>query len=384
MGALDSAEAAIPLLQAESSVSYASGYVVFARDQTLMAQPFDPDARQLKGDAFPLAENVSREGSRYVGASVSENGTLVYGSGGSNDLQQLTWFDRAGRVLGPLGEASRYVNLGLSPDERRVAISLNAELPQNSDIWLIDVARNIRSRLTTAPGTDSSPVWSPDGTRIAFEGRRSGKVSLRQQLVDGTAADESLFEGSGSIDNIDPSSWSADGRFIAYTLAGAAGTPSSTADVWVLPLFGDRKPFPLAQTEFIETSGVFSPDGRWIAYTSNESGQPNVYVRPFLRAGGKYQVSRDGGSHPVWRADGTELFYLSGATTMMAVPIKATGQLEGGVPQTLFQPGRLILNRGQAYAVTRDGGRFLVKASLRRSNAAPITVVVNWTAAIQK
>jgi len=270
---------------------------------------------------------------------------------------------------------------GWSQDEHRVAVSLNGERPQNSDIWIIDIARNIRSRLTTDPGTDAAPVWSPDGTRIAFEGRRSGKASLRQQLIDGTAADESLREVSGSSTDIDPSSWSADGRFIAYTLSAAF---PMTADVWVLPLFGDRKPFPLAQTEFLETSGVFSPDSRWIAYTSNESGQPNVYVQPFLRAGGKYPVSRDGGSHPVWRADGKELFYLSAAATMMAVPINATGQLEGGEPQMLFQPGRLILNRGQAYAVTKDGGRFLVKVALQRSNVAPITVVVNWTAAIQK
>ena len=182
MGSLDAADAAIPLLQAESSVSYASGYVLFARDEILMAQPFDPEARQLKGDAFPLAENISREGSRYVGASVSENGTLVYGSGSSGDQRQLTWFDRAGRALGTLGEVARYQNLALSPDEHRVAVSLTTPDPLNMDIWIIDIARNIRSRLTTDPGTDAAPVWSPDGTRIAFEGRRSGKVSLRQQL----------------------------------------------------------------------------------------------------------------------------------------------------------------------------------------------------------
>jgi serine/threonine protein kinase/Tol biopolymer transport system component len=391
IGSLDPADAAIPLLQAESSVSYASGHVVFARDGTLMAQPFDHEARQLTGEAVPLAENVSREGSRYVGVSVSEHGTLVYGSGGSSDLLQLTWFDRAGRALGTLGEAASYTNFALSPDDRRVAVSLVTGSPRNRDIWIIDIARNIRSRLTTDPGTDSAPVWSPDGTRIAFEGRRSGKASLRQQLADGTAADESLRDVSDSSTDIDPSSWSADGRFIAYTLAGggfpgqsSSSVDATTADVWVLPLFGDRKPFPVAQTEFIESSGVFSPDGRWIAYTSSESGQPNVYVQPFLRAGGKYQVSRDGGSHPVWRADGKELFYLSAAGTMMAVPINATGQLKGGEPQTLFQPGRLILNRGQAYAVTKDGGRFLVKVALQESFVAPITVVVNWTAAIQK
>ena len=156
-----------------------------------------------------------------------------------------------------------------------------------------------------------------------------------------------------------------------------------TSDVWVLPLFGDRKPFPLAQTEFLETSGVFSPDGRWIAYTTNESGQPNVYVQPFLRAGGKYQVSRDGGSHPVWRADGKELFYLGADATMMAVPIDATGQFEAGVPQALFHcQAHRYSTAGQVYAVTKDGKRFLVNARPQQSTVAPLTVVVNWQSAL--
>ena len=218
IGSLDPAEAAITLLQADSSVSYASGHLLFARGETLMAQPFDPDTRQPKGDAFPLAEQVSSEGSRYVGASVSENGTLVYARDDSRTATRLTWLDRAGRALATLGEAARYINLALSPDERRVAVALATGSPENIDIWIIDIPRNVRSRLTVDPGTDGSPVWSQDGTRIAFVGQRSGKVSLRQQLINGTAADESLLEGSGNITNITPSGWSADGRFIAYTL----------------------------------------------------------------------------------------------------------------------------------------------------------------------
>jgi roadblock/LC7 domain-containing protein len=201
---------------------------------------------------------------------------------------------------------------------------------------------------------------------------------LRQKLIDGTAADESLLEGSGFIT---PSGWSTDGRFIAYTHSGAF---PRTSDVWVLPLFGDRKPFPLAQTEFIETSGVFSPDGRWIAYTSNESGQSNVYVQPFLRAGGKHQVSREGGTHPVWRADGKELFYRGAGGTLMAVPIDATDQFDAGVPQALFLTGAPSFTGSQVYDVTKDGKRFLVNARPQQSGVPPLTVVVNWTAAIQK
>lgn len=382
IASLDPADATITLLQAESSVAYASGHVLFARDETLMALPFDPDARQPTGDAFPLAEHVSSEGSRYVGASVSENGTLVYASGGLQAAQQLTWFDRAGRAIAPLGVASPYLNLALSPDERRVAVTLGTGSPENLDIWVIDITRNVRSRLTFDPGTDGSPVWSPDGTRIAFAGQRSGKFSLRQKLINGTAADESLLEGSGTIT---PSGWSADGRFIAYTLGAAAVLPLRF-DVWVLPLFGDRKPFPLAQSAFNETSGVFAPDGRWIAYTSDEGGQPDVYVQPFpTTGGGRYQVSKDGGAYPVWRADGKELFYLVTDGTLMAVPIDAAGQFNAGVPQALFLTGAARFNNSeQVYAVTKDGKRVLVNARPQQSGATPLTVLVNWTAAIQK
>ncbi len=383
IGSLDRPDSAMTLpLQADSSVSYASGHLLFARDETLMAQPFDPDTRQPKSEAFPLAEHVSTEGSRYVGASMSENGTLVYAHGGSDASTQLTWLDRAGRALATVGDGIRYGSLALAPDERRVAVALGTGSPENLDIWLIDIARGVRSRLTFDPGTDQSPVWSPDGTRIAFGGERSGKGSLRQQSIDRTA-DEPLFEGaSGSIT---PSGWSPDGRFIAYTLSGSFPRIS---DVWILPLFGDRQPFPLLDTEFLENSGVFSPDGRWIAYTSDEGGQPNVYVQAFPRAAGKYQVSTDGGAHPVWRADSKELFYLGADQTLMAVSTDASREFSTGPPQALFVTGAPIGPgsgpRGEVYAVTKDGKRILVNARPQQSSVAPVTVVVNWPATIQK
>ena len=385
IGSLDPADATLTLLQAESSMSYASGHVLFARDGTLMAQAFDPDARQLTGDAFPVGDRVATEGSRYVSASVSENGTLVYARGGPPGAQRLTWFDRAGRVLGTLGEApyiprargGRWV--ALSRDEKRVAITLETGSALNQDIWTIDVARNLRSRLTVDPDAEWSPVWSPDGTRIAFGSRRGEKGSLKQKSIAEASADEVVLEGE---DLMTPSDWSADGRFIAYSVAKTFPVRS---DVWVLPLFGDRKPFPVAQTAFNETSGVFSPDARWIAYTSDEAGQPNVYVQPLLGGGARQHVSRDGGGQAVWRADGRELFFITPDGTLMAAPIDASGEFNAE-PQALFPaipPSTLTITASQ-FAVTKDGQRFLVIARPDETSTAPLTVVVNWTAAIQK
>ena len=214
-------------------------------------------------------------------------------------------------------------------------------------------------------------------------------MTLRQRLVSGTGSEEPLLEALGTRSRpcesrqctIVPSAWSTDGRYIAYTLSG--GFPR-TADVWIFPLFGDRKPFPLAETEFLEGSATFSPDGRWVAYTTNEPGWPNVYVQPFLRTGGKYPVSRDGGYQPRWRSDGKELFYLALDGTMMTVPVDATGEFHAGAPQPLFRMGAMANSYRQQFAVTKDGQRFLVNAPSQQSSGPQLTVVVNWIATIQK
>jgi serine/threonine protein kinase/Tol biopolymer transport system component len=376
IASLDSPAAAVTLFHADSAVSYSSGHVLFvAPDQTLMALPFDAVTRQTTGDPFPIAEQVSYEGSRYVGASVSASGTLVYGQSSQQIVSQLTWFDRTGRVLGTVGDAAPYLNLALSPDESRVAVALATGSPTNRDIWTLD-ARGIPSRLTFDPAVDGSPVWSPDGTRVAFEGSRAGKASLRQRLVDRPMPEEALFE---SENNVIPSSWSPDGRFIAFTLAGA-----TSSDIWALPVSAGGKPFQVVKTAFADTSGTFSPDGRWIAYASSEGGQPSIYVQPFPEALGKYQVTKDGGSHPVWRADGKELFYLAQNATLMAVPIDSTGHFRAGTPQALFPTNVTRLNAGQVYAVSKDGKRFLVNSRPQQSTDAPLIVVVNWPATIQK
>ena len=383
IASLDPSEATTTLLRGfESAASYASGHVLFAAgDDTLMAQPFDASTRQTKGEAFPLAERVSTEGSRYVAVSASTTGVLVYGRGGSQSSTRLTWFSRSGGILTTVGDPAAYLGLALSSDDRRIAVAVGTGTPENRDIWNIDVSHGIRSRVTTDPAPDLSPVWSPDGLRVAFGSQRSGRYSLRSREVTGTADEDVLFEGGSGFDILAPTSWSSDGRYLAFT-RGAG----SMADVWVLPLFGDRQAFAVAKTPFSESSATFSPDGRWIAYAADERGTRDVYVQPFPPTGDRHLVSQNSGTEPVWRHDGKELFFLrQDDGTVMAAGVDTTHGFENAAPQPLFQPNTARFNTGFGnYAVSRDGQRFLVNSRRTQSTPAPLTVVVNWLSAVQK
>ena len=393
LGSLDQHEPPLSLLQADSSATYAFNRILFSRDQTLMAQAFDPDRRQLAADEapVPVTARVSTEGSRYVSASVSKTGTLVYASGAALNTQ-LTWLDRTGKVLETLGDVGVDANPALSPDARQAAVGVR-RASENLDIWTIDVARNLWNRVTTDPEPEGSPVWSPDGATIVFGTGGRGvtgvpeKARLMKTSVNGTEAKETLLEAAGTPSRpcaarqcvLSPTDWSVDGRFLLFTFAG---TFPSTSDIWALPLVGDRKAFPVIQTEFVEGQGVFSPDGRWIAYTSDETGQPNVHIQPFLRAGGKHRISPNGGRNPHWRADGKELFYLDAAGVMMAVPIDLTSGSSTALPTTLFSTGAVSIYN--MYAVTKDGQRFLVNRPQGATTATPLTVILNWASTLQK
>ncbi len=380
LGSLDGQESKL-LVRGESNAVYAPpGYLLFARERALMAQPFDARRAESKGDPFPIAEQVQVDAAWRGIFSVSENGLLAYHSGpGVAGTLQLLWFDRAGKQGEAVGEPAAYRFPVISPDGQKLAVAVNEG--GNVDIWVYGLARKVRTRLTFAPSIEISPLWSPDGTRIAFASNRKGQFDTYQKASSGVGSEEPLLESSaGEL----PFSWSSDGRYIAYARLGDAKTKY---DIWVLPFFGDRKPFPFLQTEFDEFQPQFSPNGRWLAYASNESGKYEVYVAPFPGAGGKWQVSNGGGWQPRWRRDGKELFYLAANDTLMAAEInEKDASLEIGKVQPLFQApwAPMPVDYFYQYDASADGKRFMANIETSRGSAEPITLVVNWTAQLKR
>jgi eukaryotic-like serine/threonine-protein kinase len=361
------------IISTDTNAAYAPpGYLLFTREAALTAQTFDVASLTLTGAPFPVAEQVGRlRSTSEAYFSVSETGVLVYKSSDAG-MTQLVWFDRSGQQLGATGPPGYYLFPTLSPDEKRVAISRDDAQAGNYDIWLLDLARGIPSRFTFDPASDVYPVWSPDGSRIVFGSGRDGAWNLYQKSSSGAGSEEAI---SKSSERTFPSDWSSDGRFILYTQL----SPTTVWDLWVMPLFGDRQPISFLQTKFNETNGVFSPDGKWIAYESDDSGSSQVWVQSFP-AGSKWQVSSEGGSLPRFRRDGKELFYLAANGKLMAVEVKAnTSGLEFSAPKPLFDT-----HSTDRYAVTADGQRFLISTPIQETASAPITVILNWTAERKK
>jgi Tol biopolymer transport system component len=364
-----------PLLQADSKAVYVQGYLLFARAGTLMAQPFDTRRLETAGDAFSVAEQVNVLTDGSAAFSVSEQGILAYQTGAFMSGSRLTWFDRNGKQTGVLGDSAIYRSINLSPDGKSVAVQIS-DLQNAQDLWLYEVTRGIRTPFTTDGNANRSAVWSPDGNRLVFNSRRKGEIDLYQRAADGTG-EELLF--ASDLEET-PSSWSLDGRFLLFH---TYGDPKTKADVWVLPLEGARKPLPLLQTEFTERRGQFSPDGRWIVYTSDESGREEVYVAAFPGPGGKRRVSTAGGIFPRWR--GKEIFYLTTDNKLMAAEVNAQGTaLKVGAVRALFEFRPASVTAAYPYDVTTDGQRFLINPAVEQSASAPITLVQNWTAGVKK
>jgi eukaryotic-like serine/threonine-protein kinase len=376
IGSLDSTESRA-LASAQSLVTYAPpGHLLFVRESTLVAQPFDAKAMKTTGEPVPLAEHVGASAIGLARFSASHNGVLAYRTGDSGS--RLVWFDRDGKELSAVGDPGDYSDTMLSPSGDRLAYVLNDPRAGKEDIWIRDLARGASSRFTFDPASDVTPLWSPDGKTIVFSSNRGGQFDLYTKASGGGGQEQPLLQ---SDEPKFANDWSRDGRYIAFQSRGK----KTNWDLWVLPTFGDRKPMLFLQTPFNETHPAFSPDGRWLAYQSNESGRPEIYVQNFPGPGGKWQVSTAGGAEPTWRADGKELFYADMTQKLVAVDIQAGETFQAGVPRALFAANvQPIRNVRSHYLTSNDGQRFLLLSPLGRDSMVPTTVVVNWNAGLTR
>jgi Tol biopolymer transport system component len=378
IGQLDGSETR-RLFDADAGAVYASsGQLLFVRQGTLFAQDFDPVRLALTGNPYLVGEQVevavNGNGTAALSASA---GHIVYRTGSASGLRQFLWLDRTGKELGKIGEpdAAGPLNPSLSPSGHSVA--LQRTLNGNTDIWLLEAGRGVLNRLTSDASIDFFPMWSSDGSRIVFSSNRKGVVDLYQKSATETGSEELLLPSRRNKVAMDSS---PDGRFLLYrNLDEKTGY-----DLWILPLDGDQKPLPFAQTKFEEREGQFSPDGKWIAYVSDESGPFDIYVQPFPGPGGKSQISTNGGGQVHWRRDGKEIYYIAPDGRLMAVPIRLASDgpvVEIGVPVPLFatRVGEAVQDvYRQQYMVSPDGQRFLINVAMEKANASPMTIILNW------
>jgi Tol biopolymer transport system component len=369
-GSLDSSER-VQLFQSRSRTVYASGYLLFLRDKTLLAQKFDSASLRLEGEPAIVAEDVEA-GPLNSAFSVSETGVLAYRP---SRQTELVWFDRSGRSLGSIGEPGRYANPVLSPDEQRVAVSRQDGLGGQSNVWVIDFRRRVPSKLTFGKTSEGMPLWSPDGNRVVY---RSGS-SLVMKASSGTGPEVRLADHLTNFDN--PLDWSSDGMLLFTSFDSTSST-----DLWLMPLDGGRRRMPLTRSgSRWGVQAQISPDGRWLAYASNESGKYDVYVRPFPSGEGKWLITPSGGSEPSWRRDGKELYYLGADGWLMTVAVTTKRAFEPATPTRLFKTNMSTLvntsfTRNQ-YVASGDGQRFL--ANQPTGEPASIVVVVNWPAGLK-
>jgi eukaryotic-like serine/threonine-protein kinase len=378
LGTLGSDERVRLIERAEGEAHYAAGFVLFRRNFTLNAQPFDPGRGVFTGDPFPVAVEV-RDGANTGSLAFSASGSevLAYLQGSRTTETVLRWVDRAGRTISDVGEPAPYGQPRLSPDGRRVAVTLS-DASQNLDVWVIELARDLKRRITFEPVVEMTPLWSADGAELVYYSEANGPAGdLYRVAADGSGRPAPLLKTPMPIF---PGAWSPDGRVVLYEVAG----PSSM-EIWAQPAAGGAPSVYLGAT-YSHGQPAFSPDGRWVAYTSAETGRNEVFVQSFPTPGQKVQVSIGGGAQAAWRRDGRELFYVSLDRRMMSVAVAAGATIEPGKPAVLF-PVRLMVPALAAptreYDVSPDGQRFLVNI-VTRPQDTPMTVMLNWTTRSRK
>jgi Tol biopolymer transport system component len=367
------------VLQGHRAALYiAPGYLLFLRESVLMAQRFDPDNFQLGGDAVPIVDHVEAGSAPFFAGNFSASGVggyLVYdGRAPGAAPIHLLWFDRAGRQLGEIEPPADYESPRLSPDGKKLAVTVVDGVTSNFDVWVQDLAKGTRTRITFGEGTVSiAASWSPDGKTIVYQSNPGGHYSIYQKAADGTGEPTLLFgdDANERVPRVSP-----DGRYVVFQRQTPDGAPTQ---IWALPLFGNRKAFPAVQGHTDALAPDISPDGKWLAYVSAESGRDEVYVVPFGHGSGKWQVSAAGGDLPRWRADGKELFFLSPDNKMTSAEISesASGIAVGKV-QVLFQTHAAPL-ASWSYDVTADGKKFVIVSKDPQLGFAPVTLVANWT-----
>jgi serine/threonine protein kinase/Tol biopolymer transport system component len=376
VGQLGSREAAC-LMQSDSRVEYAPpGRLLFVRKGTLLAQPFDAGKRRLSGQPASIADRISvfaPTGGADFGAS-ADGQMLVYRQGAP--ASRLVWMDRSGRQLGSVGEPGYFGLVRISPDERRLAADVEDPATGGRDIWLYDLVTGLGSRLTFDPVDAGWPVWSPDGSRLAFGSGGKGPPDIYLKELGGQMAETLVLAAPGSQVLAD---WTRDGRFLAYVDYSPSRTPQR--QVWLLPMTGERKPVPLVGNRFSDYDPRFSPDSRFVAFVSEESGQAEVYVAAVDGSERKQRVSPAGGSLPCWSKDGKELFFVAADNVLMTAPVSLERDLRFSAPKPLFSLPPFPFRSD--YDVSRDGQRFLVNLGQERARQPALTAIHNWQRRIE-